>query len=374
MLTNILICMAIIVIAYGVYQWFSIKATVQQQEYNIRETMNIVQDLVNVVGSPPQTISGGQHQNQSQPIPINLETNPVLEPCPLSELGNILSGITTNIYAIDNEKICVSECEGSGSDSESDSGYDSDSDSESDSDSDSDDDEKNKPEFLSKELDTEELSVHSAVDGVFDLGSPKQNNIDVKEDEKNVNSMRSNSDSDSDSDSDFDSETDADSIVSSNSVLSSSELSPVLLEPTKDIKLSVIDDVIDNVVKVCKVKSEEVKSEEVKSEEVKSEEVKSEEVKSEEVKSEEVIKDDNIDSVDDIIRNIENDATYDDETDFEMTINATSDHTNAPYKKWPLQKLKNLITEREIVLEDGLKYKKNDYISLLEAYDEQTNC
>jgi hypothetical protein len=56
-----------------------------------------------------------------------------------------------------------------------------------------------------------------------------------------------------------------------------------------------------------------------------------------------------------------------------MTINATSDHTNVPYKKWPLQKLKNLITEREIVLEDGVKYKKNDYISLLETYDEQTN-
>ena len=354
MLTNILIFMAIIVIAYGVYQWFSIKATVQQQEYNIRETMNIVQDLVNVVGSTPQTISGGQHQtqDQTQPIPINLETNPVLEPCPLSELGNMLSGITTTIYASENDKICVSDCEGSGSDSGSDSGFDTD-DSESESDSDDEDDEKNiKPEFLSKELDTEELSVHSAVDGVFDLGPPKQNNIDVKEDEKVDNSMGSNSDSESDSDSDSDSESDADSVVSSNSVLSSSELSPVLLEPTKDIELSVIDDIIDDVI-------DDV--------------VKVSEVKSEEVKNEEVIKDDNIDSVDDIIRNIENDATYDDESDFEMTINATSDHTNTPYKKWPLQKLKSLITEREIILEDGVKYKKNDYISLLEAYDEQTN-
>lgn len=342
MLTNILIFIAIIVIAYGVYQWFSIKATVQQQEYNIRETMNIVQDLVNVVGSTPPTISGEQHQ--TQPIPINLETNPVLEPCPLSELGNMLSGITTTITAAENDKICVSDCEGSGSDSESDSGFDTD-DSDSESDSDDEDDEKNiKPEFLSKELDTEELSVHSAVDGVFDLDSPNRNNIDVKENEKVDNSMGSNSDSDSDSDSEYD----ADSDVSSNSVLSSSELSPVLLEPTKDIKLSVIDDVIDDVINDV--------------------------VKSEEVKSEEVIKDDNIDSVDDIIRNIENDTTYDDETDFEMTINATSDHTNVPYKKWPLQKLKSLITEREIVLEDGVKYKKNDYISLLEKYDEQTNC
>ena len=356
MLTNILIFIAIIAIVYGVYQWFSIKATVQQQEYNIRETMNIVQDLVNVVGSTPQHVSDEQ---QPQPTLNNIENKSAIIPCQLSELNH--SDI--NISNIEHDKICVSDNEEeTETDSDSDSGSDTDdSDLESNM-SESDDEDDN-----NTNLDTDDLSVHSAVDGVFDLDSFNSN---IKEDEDKydnpkliINSSESESDFDSasESDSDSDSESDSDSGSGSKSDVNTSELSPVLLESSKNINAfivgEIIDEVVDNIIKDTPNTNDEVVDNIIKLNEN---------------DNDGVIENDT-NSVNNIIRNIENEALYDDETDFEMSINTTLDHSSGSYKKWALPKLKNLVVERGIILEEGVKYKKNDYISLLETYDTEHN-
>ena len=353
MLTNILIFIAIIAIVYGVYQWFSIKATVQQQEYNIRETMNIVQDLVNVVGSTPQHVSDEQ---QPQPALNNIENKSALIPCQPSELNN--SDI--NISNIKHDKICVSDNE---EETETDSDSDSDSDTD-DSDLESNMSESDDEDDNDTNLDTDDLSVHSAVDGVFDLDSFNSN---IKEDKDKydnpselINSSESESDSASASESDSESESDSDS--GSKSDVNTSELSPVLLESSKNINSfivgEIIDEVVDNIIKDTPNTNDEVVDDIIKLNEN---------------ENDGVIENDNTNSVNNIIRNIENEALYDDETDFEMSINTTLDHSSGPYKKWALPKLKNLVVERGIILEEGVKYKKNDYISLLETYDTEHN-
>lgn len=287
---NFLILICMIGLGFlGTYLYYTVTAKVDRQDYNLRETMNIVQDLVGVVSDPPPSSMPTSHI-----VSESVSNHTVLSESP-PEFTEIISNPT--------EKICVSD------------GYPT-SDEDSDSESDEDSDEEDESE--------DEHSVHSAVDGVFDLDATNtvvtasEPEIKLEVDdvlEPKLEAVSESDPEDHDSESDSESESEQDSDDESTTILSEQPL-----ELNSDEKTSLIDNSVAS-------------------------------------------------SMDDILQTIEQDGG-DEEDDFEIsTFEALSATNEVAYKKWPIPRLKSLLADRNIELDDSVKYKKPDIIQLLEKYD-----